>query len=243
MSTSASACLSACVRSSSARDGSATPDGWLCAKMTAAALRASAALTISRVDAGLGKRAAKKLVGRQQSMLAVEEQHDERLVWQRCEREPQVITHGLRRRQCAAVGHLLAQQSARQLDAGLELRRLGGSYALRARELRQRFAEQAHKSSMSAQQSPRDVERGFRGRARPEHDREQLGVSERVRAVGEHSFARTLAGGPVGDARHLSSLTRHRASRDKNRIAARACAFRTSQSMQCRLARNCKHIG
>ena len=38
MSTSDSACLSDCVRSSSARDGSATPDGWLCAKITAAAL-------------------------------------------------------------------------------------------------------------------------------------------------------------------------------------------------------------
>ena len=36
------------VRSSSARLGSATPDGWLCAKITAAALRASAALTTSR---------------------------------------------------------------------------------------------------------------------------------------------------------------------------------------------------
>src|SRR4029453_4628377 len=48
MSTSASACLSACVSNSSARDGSATPDGWLCAKIIAAALRASAAFTISR---------------------------------------------------------------------------------------------------------------------------------------------------------------------------------------------------
>src|SRR5690348_18142369 len=48
MSTRASACFNACVNSSSAREGSATPDGWLCAKITAAALRESAALTTSR---------------------------------------------------------------------------------------------------------------------------------------------------------------------------------------------------
>jgi len=47
MSTSASAALSRRVISSSAWLGSATPEGWLCTRMTAAALRASACLTTS----------------------------------------------------------------------------------------------------------------------------------------------------------------------------------------------------
>ena len=47
-STSASASLRLRVSSSSAWLGCAAPEGWLWAKMTAAALAASAALTISR---------------------------------------------------------------------------------------------------------------------------------------------------------------------------------------------------
>src|SRR5690349_5812618 len=48
MSTGASALLSERVRISSAWLGSATPEGWLCAKITAAALCLSAHLTTSR---------------------------------------------------------------------------------------------------------------------------------------------------------------------------------------------------
>jgi hypothetical protein len=40
--------LQVCVSSSSAREGSASPEGWLCATASAAALRASAPLTSSR---------------------------------------------------------------------------------------------------------------------------------------------------------------------------------------------------
>jgi hypothetical protein len=42
------ACFRVAVNASSARLGSATPDGWLCAKITAAALRRNAYFTISR---------------------------------------------------------------------------------------------------------------------------------------------------------------------------------------------------
>ena len=47
-STKASACLRFCVSNSSARLGSATPEGWLCANTTAAALRAKVYFTTSR---------------------------------------------------------------------------------------------------------------------------------------------------------------------------------------------------
>src|SRR6267378_2861207 len=47
-STKASACLRFCVSNSSARLGSATPEGWLCANKTAAAFCANAAFTTSR---------------------------------------------------------------------------------------------------------------------------------------------------------------------------------------------------
>jgi hypothetical protein len=47
-STRASADLSVCVRNSSAREGSAVPEGWLWASTTAAALQASASSTTSR---------------------------------------------------------------------------------------------------------------------------------------------------------------------------------------------------
>ncbi len=63
MSTSASACLSVCVSSSSARLGSATPDGWLCARITAGRVVAQRGLhDFARIDAGLRERAAEELL-------------------------------------------------------------------------------------------------------------------------------------------------------------------------------------
>ena len=70
-STSASALFSVCVRNSSARDGSAAPEGWLWARITAAALRCERALDdLARVDAGLRQRAAEHLLEREQAVCA-----------------------------------------------------------------------------------------------------------------------------------------------------------------------------
>jgi hypothetical protein len=66
--------LERAVRSSSAREGSATPLGWLWAKITPAALCASAALTTSRgytlVCAKVPRKSSR---GGDQAVLAVEE--------------------------------------------------------------------------------------------------------------------------------------------------------------------------
>ena len=80
-STSASASFSLRVSSSSAWLGWATPDGWLWAKITAAALCAQAGLDdFARVDAGLRQRAAEQLLAREHAVLRVEQQADEDFV-------------------------------------------------------------------------------------------------------------------------------------------------------------------
>ena len=135
-------------------------------------------------------------------MLAVEEQHDERLVRQRRERQPQVVAHRLGRRERAAVRHFLAKQPTRKLDARLELRGLGGTETLRACELGGRRAEQRRQASMLTEQVARHIERRRARGAAAQHDREQLGVGKRRRAVGDQPLARAFAGGPFGDVRH-----------------------------------------
>ena len=99
MSTSDSACLSAWVRSSSARLGSATPRRVVVGEDHRRGVAGERRLDdLARIDAGLRQRAAEELLGGEQPVLAVEEEPDEDLVGPRREREAQVVAHRLRRR-------------------------------------------------------------------------------------------------------------------------------------------------
>jgi hypothetical protein len=81
-----------------------------------------------------------------------------------------------------------------------------GSHARGAGELSQRLAEERRKAAMPAEQIARDIERRRLRIACAQHDGDQFGVGERVRAVGKQALTRTFAGGPVGDARHASRI-------------------------------------
>ena len=117
--------FSVCVRNSSARDGSATPDGWLCTRINAAALSASDSLTTSRgyTDVWrLAHRAAEQFDVVDQRMLRVEHQHREHFMLQATEPDAQEVAHRLRRTQHLAAAQPLPEQLLRSLQLPVVLR-------------------------------------------------------------------------------------------------------------------------
>src|SRR6185295_13803625 len=72
---------------------------------------------LARIDAGLRQRTLEQFLGRDQPVLAVEEQPDEDLDRPRRDRQPEVVAHDVRGRQGVAARDILAQRAARDLDA------------------------------------------------------------------------------------------------------------------------------
>src|SRR5579864_8725737 len=84
---------------------------------------------------------------------------------------------------------------------------------------------------MPPEQIARDIERRRLCIARTQHNGDQLGVGEGMRAVSEQALARTFAGRPVGDARHRI------ASRSVRALFPPLCAPALLDSRQFALSR------
>ena len=173
-STSASASASVRVSAWSWRLGSATPEGWLCARITAAALCASACLThLARIDARLRERAAEELLGGDHAVLRVEEHAVEASCPSSCMRR--------RRYPRTAPGEVrlsracISSESARRASSitAANLRVLGRARAGHLRRTRPRAAASSVRNAAEAgQQLAGDLHRalaahpGAAGRAR-----------------------------------------------------------------------------
>src|SRR5206468_1192800 len=135
----------------------------------------------------------------EQSMLAVEEQHDERFVRQIGQRETQVIADRFGRCENAARTNLLREKSSSELYACLELRDLGGTDAAALRLGSAQRAPHAREIAMLRQQVARHLERRCAADPDAQQDSEQFRVSEDAWAVRKEALARSFSRGPYVD--------------------------------------------
>lgn len=159
----------------------------------------------TRVDAGLGQRAAEQFLGRDHTVLRVEEQRDEYLVLAGADREAQVVAHGGGRVERRAGAKLLAQAAARHLQYRRELGRLCLAQALDLAQRSVSCGEQTRHSAEAADKLPRQLDRALARNAAAQEDGHQFGVREARRPERQKSLARTLSRGPIRD-RHAPPL-------------------------------------
>ena len=155
-STSASALFKVWVRYSSAREGSAAPDGWLWARITAAACSVERALDdLARVDAGLRQGAAEHFLEDDEAALRIEKENREHLVAARAELQGEIVLHLARRIEDRPDRQLAGHRAARQLEHRGHLGALGrAAEALDALQLLGAGAQQPGKAADTRERNP-----------------------------------------------------------------------------------------
>ena len=182
-----SALFSVCVRNSSARDGSATPDGWLCARITAAALQLERALDdLARVDAGLGQRAAEHLLERSSRFWASRNITAKTSCAAAAELQLQVVLDlapanrtPAARRSCCASARRAISSTARDLGA------LGRPQALdRASARRAPACSRPAQAAEALEQLLRELQHRDARQPGAQQQRQQFGIGQRAGAAG-----------------------------------------------------------
>ena len=191
-STSASACFSAWVSISSAWLGSATPDGWLWARITAAALWGRRLLDhFARIDAGLGQRAAKQFLDGDTRFWASRNSATKTSWGRSCQREPQVIAHRLRRSQRIALRAFPPAARAGPFPAPPATARIWPRPAGDRRRIPVRLASNSRgQAAEVAEQLARQIDRAFARHAGAQENRQQFGVGQRWPRPFAASFSR-----------------------------------------------------
>jgi hypothetical protein len=102
---------------------------------------------------------------------------------------------------------VFVQRPSDQLEHGLQLRVLGGSKALHFGQRRRISRKQTVEPAESRQCVATQINSGSSGCPGSQEHREQLGVSQHVRAAYKQALARTFTFGPILD-RHVRVSTK-----------------------------------